>query len=90
MKPIIPYGGFLACQTFSDENSQLLHRLKADATAHFVSFGDDTIVLAAWSQFAGQGLWQGDAGAVAYDIALTNQSALCQQAGLPLDADQAN
>ena len=78
MQPIIPYGGFLVCQNFNGDQSELLQRLQDDSSVDYVCFADSAIVLAAWSQFTGQGLWHSDTGAVGYDLDLTNLAELCQ------------
>ncbi len=78
MNPIVPFGGFLACQTFNSEQSVLLESLKSDPLAHSVQFSEAGIVMAAWPQFPGQGLWSQDGCAVAYDLDLTNTSELCR------------
>lgn len=81
--PIIPNGGFLAVRSQGD-SADLRARLAADRSARSVVFARAGVTLAAWSQFAGQGVWQGEGGGVAFDLDLTNLPELCRLAGLPV------
>jgi len=83
MKPNIPYGGFLISQTDPAEAQALAARLADDRAAAVTAFADHGLVLAAWTQFRGQGLWRCGKGAVAYDTDLTNLAELCRKAEWP-------
>ena len=78
MRLTIPYGGFLVCQTEPVEARALAARLADERAAAVTAFADHGVVLAAWTQFPGQGLWAGEGAAVAYDLDLTNLAELCR------------
>jgi asparagine synthase (glutamine-hydrolysing) len=81
----IPYGGFLVSQTDPVEAHALAARLADDRATAVTAFADHGVVLVAWTQFAGQGLWSQAEFAVAYDVQLTNLTELCRQVDLPDD-----
>ncbi|MBW1796634.1 MAG: asparagine synthase [Deltaproteobacteria bacterium] len=47
-----------------------------DNGAQTLTFGDHGLVLGAWTEFSGQGLWSDNNAAVAYDTDLTNEAEL--------------
>ena len=87
MMPTIPYGGFLACRASdSDQKVKIILKLESDLLEELIVFQSSDVVLAAWSQFSGQGLWSNRDSAVAYDTDLTNLTKLCQLLGIPDDS----
>ncbi|MDB4470890.1 asparagine synthase-related protein, partial [Deltaproteobacteria bacterium] len=86
--PIIPYGGFLAIKSTGNQ-AELAVKLSANPNIQSLHLPDNGLFLAAWTQFSGQGLWQSETGAVAYDLDLTNTAELCTLVSLPIaDVDQ--
>lgn len=81
MTPTIPYGGFLIAQTEPAEAHALAARLLDERAAVVTAFADLGVVLAAWTQFPGQGVWTSEGAAVAYDLDLTNAAELRALAG---------
>lgn len=73
-------GGFLALKNGSVDLSEIIKRLN-DSGAKTIRFSPERVVLAAWTEFPGQGLWSDETAAVAYDINLTNATALWELAG---------
>ncbi len=74
-------GGFLAAV---DPDPSRLGELRCrleETGARVSGGGGASPVLAAWTEFSGQGLWEGPDGAVAYDLDLTNAQALGREAG---------
>ncbi len=82
MKITEPYGGFLVCQAFNSDQKALIQKLENDPLAQAVVLREVDVILAAWSQFPGQGLWSENGCAVAYDSDLTNIAALCLAVGM--------
>lgn len=82
MNPIVPYGGFFASQACTAAEKNWQNSFAAHPTAKSVSFAESGVVLAAWSQFAGQGLWSENNCAVAYDTDITNLQSLCSLADM--------
>ncbi len=76
-----PRGGFFAARYEDRELEPLRNALEA-AGAQALVFPGPGVVLAAWREFPGQGVWGGEAGAVACDLDLTNRESLEGEAGL--------
>lgn len=91
MKPGIPYGGFFAARCPAGSQEALCAALR-QSLARVVFLERAGLVLAAWSEFAGQGLWGEGAAVVAYDLDLTNVAQLKALAGMaeadPVDPGQ--
>ena len=87
MKPAIPYGGFFAACCPAGRQEALCADLR-QSRAQVVFLENAGLVLAAWSEFAGQGLWREGAAVVAYDLDLTNSAQLAALAGLPEGDDE--
>ncbi len=87
----IPQGGFFISSNSGRNSDDILHRLK-ESGARVVSVSNSGTVLAAWEEFAGQGLWSIKDAAVAYDLDLTNENELRRLAnldkGAPCDQGQ--
>ena len=81
MKPTISNGGFFAAKKKSTNASELVPILEEQGY-ETASFPKDNIVLAAYSEFEGQGVWQGKNGGIAYDTDLTNSRALAELIGI--------
>ena len=75
MKPRIPKGGFFAAKYRNQKLADLEQRLK-ESGAQTLTFHDEGLVLGAWKEFPGQGLWSDKNAAVAYDFDLTNEAEL--------------
>ncbi len=74
MKPTINKGGFFCSQSDCTYQPELEARLRSDgAVVHTAGPG---MILAAWAEFPGQGLWFNAYGAVAHDVDLTNVAEL--------------
>jgi asparagine synthase (glutamine-hydrolysing) len=80
LTPSIPMGGFLAIKNSSTDLAEIIKRL-TDSGAQTISFSPARVVLAAWNEFPGQGLWTDENAAVAYDLDLTNETELWQLIG---------
>lgn len=82
MKVNNPYGGFLiAMDTRSNLADKAERLLQSGAKVHIIDA--DAVLLAAWDEFQGQGLWQSEGHcSVAYDTELSNESDLKQQLGI--------
>ena len=72
IKPNIPNGGFFVAK-FSPMNPFDLEQQLKSSGARTKAFPDNGLVLAAWDEFQGQGIWWSDKAGVAYDLDLTNQ-----------------
>ncbi|MDX9785234.1 MAG: asparagine synthase-related protein [Desulfobacterales bacterium] len=81
-QPSIPMGGFLIIKNSSKDLAEITNRLNGSG-AKTISFSHSQVVLAAWNEFPGQGLWTDENGAVAYDVDLTNEAELWQLIGTP-------
>ena len=81
MNPHIPKGGFFAAKYSNSKLDDLEHRLK-NSGAQTLTFHDEGLVLAAWKEFSGQGLWSDKNAAVAYDLDLTNEAELLKSLDL--------
>ena len=81
MKPRIPKGGFFAAKDSNSKLDDLEHRLK-ESGAQTLIFHNEGLVLGAWKEFPGQGLWSGNNAAVAYDLDLTNEAELLKSVEL--------
>jgi len=75
MIPHIPKGGFFAAKKPSTGIQHLAPILEQKGFKP-IAFAEDNVILAASDEFAGQGLWHCEAGAVAYDTDLTNLAQL--------------
>jgi asparagine synthase (glutamine-hydrolysing) len=84
MKPRIPQGGFVVASGPSSDLDNAAHRLaKTGAKINLVR--ESGIMLGAWQEYTGQGLWiQGDHG-TAFDLDLTNAKELGKLLGLDED-----
>ena len=80
IKPRIPKGGFFAAKEPVPILEDLEYRLKKNG-ATVKTFPEADIILGAWSEFKGQGLWFGENVAVAYDLDLTNMRELKRTIG---------
>lgn len=83
----IPNGGFLAAHIRDVGNAEVFARTLRQRTGDLFE-GSDGVLLACWKEFEGQGLWQGDEGAVAFDLDLTNDRTLWAQSGFRADETQ--
>jgi len=86
MTPEIPTGGFFVSKK-RDTPIETLKPLFDEKAFKTIVFSEDNIVLAAFKEFEGQGLWHFSGGAVAYDTDLTNAAALKQFLDIHDDAD---
>lgn len=77
MTPRIPKGGFFVSKK-RDTPIETLKSLLDEQAFETIVFPENNIVLAAFKEFEGQGLWHCKHGAVAYDTDLTNVTALKQ------------
>lgn len=71
----VPYGGFLATGGPKATSSETVDRLK-QLGAGVYSFEKAGVILAVFREFNFQGIWEGEDGAVVYDIDLTNDREL--------------
>ena len=78
MTPKVPKGGFFISKKKNNNDINNLKHLLDSDTFKTVVFPEENIVLAAFKEFDGQGLWHFSGGAVAYDTDLTNTAALKQ------------
>ena len=74
MKLQIPIGGFFCRQGGEDKQPDIESRLLASGAQ--ISTPAQGVVLAAWPELDGQGIWSGPDGAVAYDLSLSNTNEL--------------
>lgn len=74
MKPHVPQGGFFVAKKIGDIDG-LAHRLSEKGFVTKV-FHRDNIILAAFKEFNGQGVWNNSSGCIAFDLDLTNASEL--------------
>ena len=81
MKPRIPKGGFFAAKFRDQKLGDLEHRLKESGAQTLTVHAHD-LILAAWKEFPGQGLWADGNAAVAYDLDLTNEAELLKSVDL--------
>ncbi|MCF8107506.1 MAG: asparagine synthase C-terminal domain-containing protein [Desulfohalobiaceae bacterium] len=86
MKIHTPFGGFLAIRSASDTIQETAHNLYATGADLFRP-DSSQILLAAWKQFPGQGLWHSEQGAVAYDLDFTNRTDLLARIETPRNSD---
>jgi len=85
LKPRIPNGGFLAAKNTQHNLEHLNHQLKQSG-AQTITFSKHNLILSAWNEFQGQGLWSdNNRAAVAYDLDLTNQPELLKLVDLAQD-----
>jgi len=80
MNPHIPKGGFFVAKS-SSNLGDLEHTLM-DNGAQTLTLQDQGLVLAAWKEFAGQGLWSNKNAAICYDLDLTNAAELRKLVGM--------
>lgn len=76
----ISRGGFFAAQ-YEDRSLDELKETLGARGADVLAFPGPGVILAAWSEFPGQGMWQDGQNAVAYDLDLTNGEALAEEIG---------
>lgn len=81
MSARIPVGGFLACRDVSERSRPELARRLSESGARVEVLTEAKLVMAAWAEFPGQGLWVGKRGAVAHDLDLTNEAELRESIG---------
>jgi asparagine synthase (glutamine-hydrolysing) len=86
MTPRIPKGGFFVSKK-RDTPVETLKSLLDEQAFTTIIFPEDNIILAAFKEFEGQGLWHFKGGAVAYDTDLTNVAALKQFLDVRDDSD---
>ena len=67
MKPRIPKGGFFAAKYKNHKLDDLEHRLK-ESGAQTLIFHNKGLVLGAWEEFPGQGLWANKNAALARKV----------------------
>ncbi len=67
MKPRIPRGGFFAAKDSNSKLDDLEHRLK-ESGAQTLIFHNKGLVLGAWEEFPGQGLWANKNAALARKV----------------------
>ena len=72
---MIPFGGFLAARVDSNLLSEKVVNLKETGAVTFC-LEKERVVMAAWQQFEGQGIWQNDQCLISYDIQLSNEKQL--------------
>jgi asparagine synthase (glutamine-hydrolysing) len=67
-----PFGGFFSAIISPDKNPETLNRLKNSGADTF-SVETDGVIMAAFKQFSGQGLWRSNQCAVSYDVEFSNE-----------------
>jgi asparagine synthase (glutamine-hydrolysing) len=75
MKLHVPQGGFFVSKKRNGDVGALAHRLSEQGFVTKV-FPRDNIILAAFEEFDGQGIWHHANGCIAYDLDLSNASEL--------------
>lgn len=77
-----PYGGFLVSREVKTDLMKRAVLLKKKGAA-VVTIESESILLAVWDEFHGQGIWQsGDQSVVVYDAELSNEPDLKRQLGI--------
>ncbi|GAB4273191.1 MAG: asparagine synthase (glutamine-hydrolyzing) [Deferrisomatales bacterium] len=77
----VPIGGFLAICDSDASRREETSRRAGEAGAESARPEGSGAVLAAWKELPGQALWEGEGGAVAYDLDWTNEKELRERAG---------